>query len=641
MTSDAQRLVLLTGATGYVGGRLLRRLEERGEHVRCLARRPEALGRLGEITEAVVGDVLDLASLRSAMRDVDSAYYLVHSMGSGESFEQRDRQAAHNFATAARAAGVRRVVYLGGLGTGDDLSSHLSSRQEVGRILTAAGPPTIEFRASIVIGSGSISFEMLRKLVERLPVMITPRWVRTAAQPIAIDDVLAYLVAALDVDVEGSAVFEIGGPTATSYEGLMREYARQVGLRRVIIPVPFLTARLSSLWLGLVTPIYARVGRKLIDSLPHETVVRDRSALRAFPIRPRGFEEAIASALRNEDRDFAETRWSDAVAAAGRDAGRYGGFRHGKRLVDSRSVTVPVPADQAFRPIRRIGGDVGWYSAAPLWRLRGFIDLLVGGVGARRGRRHPEELVPGATLDFWRVEAYEPNRLLRLTAEMKLPGRAWLQFDVERRGGSSTIRQTATFHPAGLLGTAYWYGLFPVHRWIFAGMLRGIARAALQSGVEGGPHAGGGVGADTVEDPLHDGVDEASEAAELEAGVVPDDRAAGDGVDGDGVARGEPRAARLQHDQPRRVVLDDHVAQRDVAAGEAGHDVEDRPGPDRPAVDEPRLGHAGIPDAGVREVGHVREGLRLRKAGLDRGDVAGHAGSCPGYSQRASGRATR
>jgi uncharacterized protein YbjT (DUF2867 family) len=518
MTADDRRLVLVTGATGYVGGRLLRRLEERGERVRCLTRRPEALRASGLRTEVVPGDVLDPASVRAAMHGVDTAYYLVHSMGSSARFEHQDRRAARSFATAARDAGVRRIVYLGGLGSGDDLSRHLASRQEVGRILAAAGPETIEFRASIVIGSGSLSFEMLRKLVERLPVMITPRWVRTAAQPIAIDDVLDYLVAALDVAVDGSTAFEIGGADVTSYEGLMREYARQVGLRRLILPVPFLTARLSSLWLGLVTPIYARVGRSLIDSLPHETVVRDRSALRSFAVRPRGVRDAIAAALRNEDRAFAETRWSDAVAAAGRGAGRYGGFRHGKRLVDSRSVTVPVSAGQAFRPIRRIGGKVGWYFAGSLWRLRGFLDLLVGGVGVRRGRRDPDELAVGATVDFWRVEAYERDRLLRLRAEMRLPGRAWLQFDVEDRGGASTIRQTAIFHPAGLLGTAYWYGLFPVHAWIFGGMLREIAREAVRSGADGGSERGGGADVAAVGVPQRV---PAPSTVECEAGVGP------------------------------------------------------------------------------------------------------------------------
>jgi uncharacterized protein YbjT (DUF2867 family) len=472
------RLVLLTGATGYVGGRLLRRLEDRGERVRCLTRRPEAVIPHCGTTTIAGGDVLDAESLRPALDGVETAYYLVHSMGSAGSFEEEDRRAARYFAAAAREAGVRRIVYLGGLGAGGDLSSHLASRQEVGRILAGEGVQAVEFRASVVIGSGSLSFEIIRKLVERLPVMVTPRWVRTVAQPIAIEDVLDYLVAALDVEVEGNAVFEIGGADAVSYEELMREYARQLGLRRLIIPVPFLTARLSSLWLGLVTPVYARVGRKLIDSLPHETVVRDSSALRAFPIRPRGYRDAISRALANEDREFAETRWSDAVTSGGLAPSRYGGVPHGKRLVDSRSVSVPVSPAQAFRPIRRIGGDTGWYFANRLWRLRGFLDLLAGGVGLRRGRRDPDSPTPGSALDFWRVEAFEPDHLLRLRAEMKLPGRAWLQFEVDGDDARSTIRQTAIFHPTGLLGTGYWYGLFPFHSWIFAGMLKAVARAA-------------------------------------------------------------------------------------------------------------------------------------------------------------------
>ena len=470
--------ILLTGATGYVGGRLLRVLEERGERVRCLTRRPEAVASHRDTTTVIAGDVLEIESLRPAMLGVETAYYLVHSMTSAAGFEEQDRRGAGNFAAAAREAGVRRIVYLGGLGAGGDLSSHLSSRQEVGRILADSGVQTIEFRASIVIGSGSLSFEMLRKLVERLPVMVTPRWVRTTAQPIAIEDVLDYLVAALDVELEGSTVFEIGGADQVSYEELMREYARQLGIRRRIIPVPFLTARLSSLWLGLVTPVYARVGRKLIDSLPHETVVRSASAGRAFPIKPRGYREAIARALANEDREFSETRWSDSVSSAGLRPERYGGVRHGKRLVDSRSTQVRVSPAQAFRPIRRIGGETGWYFGNRLWRLRGFIDLLAGGVGVRRGRRDPETPTVGSALDFWRVEAYEPDRLLRLHAEMKLPGRAWLQFEVDPNDSGSTIRQTAIFHPTGLLGTAYWYGLFPVHSWIFQGMLTKIANAA-------------------------------------------------------------------------------------------------------------------------------------------------------------------
>lgn len=483
-TSDSPRgkqLILLTGATGYVGGRLLRALEERGERVRCLTRRPDALATRGEHTGVVQGDVLAIDSLRTALSGVDTAYYLVHSMGSSGSFEEHDRSAASNFATAAREAGVRRIVYLGGLGAGNDLSSHLASRQEVGAILATSGVDTIELRASIIIGSGSLSFDMIRRLVERLPVMVTPRWVRTVAQPIAIEDVIAYLVAARSLEIDRSTVFEIGGADTVSYEGLMREYARQIGVRRVIIPVPFLTARLSSLWLGLVTPVYARVGRKLIDSLPHETVIHDTRALEAFPIRPRGYREAIARALANEDDEIAATRWSDAVSSAGGRPTLAGDVGHAGRLVDTRSVRVDATPAQAFAPIRKIGGDTGWYFADGLWRIRGFLDLLVGGVGLRRGRRDPEELTVGAPLDFWRVEAYEPNRLLRLRAEMKVPGRAWLQFEIEPDGAGSTITQTAIFQPIGLVGRLYWYSLVPLHSVIFGGMLRAIARIAASS----------------------------------------------------------------------------------------------------------------------------------------------------------------
>lgn len=476
--SPERGLVLLTGATGYVGGRLLHLLEERGERVRALTRRPEALGDHTGAAEIFAGDVLDADTLGPAMAGVDVAYYLVHSMGSSGSFEEKDRRAAAIFAAAAAEAGVRRIVYLGGLGAGPDLSSHLASRQEVGQILSRSEVQVIEFRASVVIGSGSLSFEIIRALVERLPAMITPRWVRSVAQPIAIEDVLAYLVEAIDLELEGNAVFEIGGADQVSYEQLMREYARQAGLRRLIVPVPLLTPHLSSLWLGLITPVYARVGRNLIESLPHETVVLDAAALQAFQIRPRGHREAIARALAHENCEFAETRWSDALSSTGPEAERYGGVRFGKRLVDSRSIRVPVSPAHAFGPIRRIGGATGWYFGDALWRLRGFLDLLVGGVGLRRGRRDPEHLSTGATVDFWRVEAFESNRLLRLRAEMKLPGRAWLQFEVDGDSSGSTIRQTAIFDPVGLAGAAYWYGLFPLHSLVFARMLRRIAAAA-------------------------------------------------------------------------------------------------------------------------------------------------------------------
>lgn len=473
------KLILLTGATGYVGGRLLTRLELAGQTVRCLARRPEFLqARVGPQTELARGDVLDAASLPPAMRGVDVAYYLVHSMGSTGNFEEQDRQAARNFAEAAREAGVRRIVYLGGLGADvDELSPHLRSRHEVGELLRASGVPVIEFRASIVIGSGSLSFELVRALVERLPVMVTPRWVRVPAQPIAINDMLAYLVAARELPGTGSATFEVGGPDVVAYADLMREYARQRGLRRAMIPVPVLTPRLSSLWLGLVTPVYARVGRKLIDSIRHPTVVHDRSALEQFAVKPVGVREAIAQALRNEDRECAQTRWSDAVAASATPP-MWGGVRFGNRLVDSRSARVRVSTAEAFGAIRRIGGKTGWYYADWLWSLRGWMDLVVGGVGMRRGRRDPEALRVGDTVDCWRLEEMEAGKRLLLAAEMKLPGRAWLEFVVEPDGDGALIRQTAMFDPVGLFGLAYWYGVWPMHQMVFAGMLRGIARAA-------------------------------------------------------------------------------------------------------------------------------------------------------------------
>jgi uncharacterized protein YbjT (DUF2867 family) len=485
-----ERLVLLTGASGYVGGRLLPRLREAGYRVRCLARRPEVVRELaGPGVEVAAGDVLDRGSLDAALHGVDAAYYLVHSMGSSGSFEEADREGAANFGAAARAAGVRRIVYLGGLGSDDEaLSAHLASRHEVGRILRDSGVPVLELRASVVVGSGSLSFEMIRSLVEGLPVMVTPRWVDVLAQPIAIDDLLDYLVAALELPGNASRVYEIGGADRVTYAGLMREYARQRGLRRRMIPVPVLTPYLSSLWLGLVTPLYARVGRKLIESIVHPTVVRDDAALRDFAVRPVGVAEAVRRALAGEDSQFARTRWSDALSAAG-EPRSWGGARFGSRLVDSRAVTLPVPPAAAFRPIQRIGGDTGWYAWSWLWRLRGFLDLLAGGVGTRRGRPSPTELRIGDTLDFWRVEAYEPDRLLRLAAEMKVPGRAWLEFEVTGDRESSTIRQTAVFEPVGVLGRAYWYSLYPVHHLVFGGMLRGIARAALGA-VSGSPSAG-------------------------------------------------------------------------------------------------------------------------------------------------------
>jgi uncharacterized protein YbjT (DUF2867 family) len=473
-------LILITGATGYVGGRLLKALEAEGRPIRCLARRPEMLmPKAAPSTEVVAGDALDPASLDRALRDVKVAYYLVHSMGAGRSFEDQDRRAALNFGQAAKRAGVERIIYLGGLGREEErLSPHLRSRQEVGQILRQSMVPVLEFRASIVIGHGSVSFEMIRALVERLPVMITPKWVKVPAQPIAVDDVLDYLLEALDLKVSAYRVYEIGGADQMSYADVMRAYARIRGTRLLMIPVPVLTPFISSLWLGLITPLYARIGRTLIESIVHSTVVRDAVALQVFTVRPMGVAAALRRALESEESEFAATRWSDALSSSG-DLPAWGGVLFGSRLVDSRTLKIASSARAAFRPIQRIGGTTGWYAWNGLWQIRGLLDMLSGGIGMRRGRRSPTQLLVGDTVDFWRVEALEPNRLLRLAAEMKVPGRAWLEFEVTDEGGFATIRQTAIFDPLGLFGRAYWYALYPLHQLVFGGMLRGIARAAL------------------------------------------------------------------------------------------------------------------------------------------------------------------
>ena len=471
-------MILLTGATGYIGSHLLKLLEAENRPVRCLVRNPRGFKECtGKRTEVVAGDLLNADSLKAALRGVHTAYYLVHSMGASRGFEEMDRKAAKEFASASHAQAVRRIVYLGGLGDShENLSPHLRSRQEVGEILRQSGATVIEFRASIVLGSGSISFEMIRALVERLPIMITPRWVNALAQPIAIDDVLQYLLGAIDLPVEESVIYEIGGKEQISYGGMMREYARQRGLHRMMISVPVLSPRLSSLWLGLVTPLYARIGRRLVESMRHSTVVVNPIALRAFSIQPMGIQQAIANALAEEDREFAETCWSKTLSPS--SPHKWGGNRMGNRFVDSHEIQVKASSGAAFAPIQRIGGASGWYFGNWLWKLRGWIDLLAGGTGLRRGRRHAEQLQTGDTVDCWRVESFEPGRRLILAGEMKFPGRAWLQFEVLENVEGALIRQSSIFDPSGLAGILYWYATYPLHRIIFGGMLSAITRVA-------------------------------------------------------------------------------------------------------------------------------------------------------------------
>ena len=466
-------MILVTGASGYVGGHLVRRLVDAGKPVRCLARRPDLLrGQVPASAEIVAGDLLRPETLASACAGVETAYYLVHSLGSGADFEEREERCAHHFADAAKAAGVRRVIYLGGLGdSAESLSPHLRSRQRVGEVLRESLSGVMEFRASIVLGPGSLSFEMIRALVERLPVLILPRWVTAQAQPIAIEDLMAYLTAPLDAPPDsGSHIFEIGGADRTSYEGLMREYARQRGLTRGMIRVPVLTPRLSSLWLALVTPLLASVGRQLIESIRHATVVRDQAAEHVFGVRPTGYAEAIQAALECEDADMTCRRWCGTPFSG----------RRGNYLVDSRSCFVPVARELAFRPVLRVGGAFGWYYGNWLWTVRGLMDRLAGGPGMRRSSRRAGTPRTGDLVDCWRVEAFDPEGLLRLKADMKLPGRAWLQFEVHEWQGGAMLSQTALFDARGVLGRVYWWILYPVHTMMFKGMLKGMADAAVR-----------------------------------------------------------------------------------------------------------------------------------------------------------------
>ena len=463
------------------------RLLAAGREVTVLARDPARLeGRswLGQV-RTVRGDALDPATLPAALAGVEAAYYLIHSMQrAGEEdadFHQRDLTAAREFGRAAHAAGVRRIVYLGGLGDPDtELSHHLRSRQLTGDALREAGVPVTEFRAAIIVGSGSASFEMIRHLAERVPIMVCPRWVYTRVQPIAIRNVLDYLVGALDVPESAGKTIEIGGADVLTYGEMMTVYARRRGLRRALIPVPVLTPRLSSYWVHWVTPIPAEIAGPLIEGLRNEVIVRDDLARRLFPdIRPTDYATALDRALRVLETGAVETAWSDALVTSLGDRAPVVLTSAEGMLLERRQTEVNASADAVFRAFTAIGGDRGWPSFHWLWRLRGVLDRIVGGVGLRRGRRDPDELRPGDALDFWRVESVEPGRLLRLRAEMKVPGRAWLQFEARPHGPErTTLIQTAYFAPKGLAGLAYWYSVYPIHGLVFSSMLRELARQA-------------------------------------------------------------------------------------------------------------------------------------------------------------------
>ena len=476
--------VAIAGATGYIGGRLAPRLLESGYPVRCIVRTPEKIAGRDwaeksdvEVRQANLGSISELAE---ALRGCGAAFYLVHSMTSaGSQYADQDRRLAINFAEAARQARIQSIIYLGGLGeTGKDLSEHLSSRREVEEALASGGVPVTVLRAAMIIGSGSASFEILRYLVERLPVMVTPRWVTTPCQPIAVRNVIAYLVGVLAVPETTGRVFDIGGSEVLCYRDIMRIMQEELGVaRRWVIPVPVLTPRLSSYWIQLVTPLSHDIAGPLAEGLRNPVICRENEITKLVPQQLLSVRESIRAALASTVEHRVETNWSMAGPIPGDPD-----WAGGKVFRDERRLTVDAPAEAVFRAVCRVGGGHGWYVADWLWRIRGWIDVLAGGPGLRRGRRDPEKVGYGEALDFWRVVGIEKDRRLALRAEMRLPGEAMLEFRIEPRGeGQCLLRQSAFFRPRGLFGLLYWYCVLPLHQIVFNGMLRGIQNEALQN----------------------------------------------------------------------------------------------------------------------------------------------------------------
>ena len=476
-------LILVTGATGYVGGRLVPRLLEKGYRVRCLVRDATRLNGFSwlEKIEVVEGDALIPASLTAAMQGVSAAYYLIHGIQGGAQDAERDLQAARNFASAAENARVGRIIYLGELADpAGNLSLYLRARHETGRVLCAGSVPVVEFRAGMIVGSGSVLFEMVRYVAEVQPVFLCPRWWFTPSQPIAIRDVLEYLIEALKVENCPREPVEIGGASRLSYAEMLLDYSFERGLKRMLIRVPFVAPRFSAYWVHMVTPVHARVVLPLIEGLTTPSLVGNDLAHRFFPgIHPLDFQTAVHLALGRVENGTVETSWNDALVVSQGDrrpvvlASREG------MLFERRQLLLDLSVGAVFRVYTGLGGERGWLYLDWTWQVRGWIDKLIGGVGLRRGRRNPDELRVGESLDFWRVEAIVPDHLLRLRAEMKVPGLAWLEFTSESQAdGRTLLSQTAYFAPRGLGGFLYWYLLYPIHGFIFSGMIRRVAERA-------------------------------------------------------------------------------------------------------------------------------------------------------------------
>jgi uncharacterized protein YbjT (DUF2867 family) len=476
---------LVTGVTGYIGGRLVPELLNRGYRVRVLSRDTDRLqGRpwIDEV-ELVQADVLEPETLPAALQDIDVAYYLIHSMsGKGSSeFHNRDIQAAQNFRKTANQQNVGRIIYLGGLGDPDDqLSEHLASRQKTGSILRESEVSVTEFRAAIVVGSGSKSFEMVRYLTERVPMMICPSWVYSKVQPIAIRNVLQYLVSAIRKPETRDKIIEIGGSSVITYADMMKIYADVNALKRILIPVPVLSPTLSSHWVHWMTPIPASLARPLIEGLKNDVIVQSDKAQKLFPeISPLSYKRAVELAMARIDTDDVETTWNDAlISSKGDEEPVILKTKEGLNI-ERRIRMVNTSSHQVYETFSSLGGEKGWPVFQWAWKLRGILDRLVGGVGFRRGRRHPTELRVGDALDFWRVEAIKQGELLRLRAEMKVPGKAWLEFQATEQDAQTTkLVQTAYFAPKGLFGLLYWYSLYPLHSLIFSRMIEKLVQQA-------------------------------------------------------------------------------------------------------------------------------------------------------------------
>ena len=466
--------ILITGSTGYIGSRLISALSETDYSLNCTARNPKYLeSRLPSNATAYQVDFINPNFNQEAFKDCDTAFFLLHALGETKEFEDIEKKMAENFVNAAKQNRVKHIIYLGGLFNEDHSkhSPHMRSRKKVGDTLRASKIPVTEFRASVILGSGSTSFELIRALVERLPMMVTPKWVHVKAQPIYSQDVITYLTQAILKQPSQAQIVEIGGKNKVTYKDIMDLYAKTRGLKRFMIPVPFLTPKLSSLWLGLVTPLYARVGKKLIDSITEESVVLYPKAATQYDISPLSCEEAIIQCLKDEDQNNAQINWAQALSSSIKSV-THESSRYHNRIIDHYSITIPKNIKNPFQPVAEIGGKNGWYYLNFLWVIRGALDLLVGGIGLRRGRPHPTKLTPGDTLDWWRVTAYTPQKHLKLKAEMRLPGRAWLEFNLITGNGKRELKQTVIYDPKGLFGLLYWYALLPIHGILFKGMLK-------------------------------------------------------------------------------------------------------------------------------------------------------------------------